>query len=94
MRPIFIDGPLKGKDMEVERFPIQVAEPLPRAHSYFNPEFDPLIDLPVNITNYYLHRVAFGNRIIAVASTDVIPPSDDQLFKILFTRRARAAVMT
>lgn len=94
MIPVFIDGPLKGKRMAVDHFPIQVAESIPPVLSYFNPVFDPLVDIPFNTITYYLHRVAFGKRIIAVSSTSPIPPSEDQLFKLLLTRRAQSAVMT
>lgn len=93
-QPVFIDGPLKGKQMVVDHFPIQIAESVPPVPSYFNPLFDPLVDIPYNVTTYYLHRVAFGKRIIAVSSTNPVPPSEDQLFRLLFTRRAQSAVVT
>ena len=94
MIPIFIDGPLKGKRMVVDRFPIQIAESPPPVSSYFNPDFDPMVDIPFNVTTYYLHRVAFGKKTIAVSSTSPVPPSEDQLFRLLLTRRAQSAVIT
>lgn len=94
-RPVFIDGPWKGKDTVIYegQFPIRVVECHP-IHSYFNPDFDPLVDVPHESTTYYLHRIGFGKRMIAVASTSFLPPDEDQIFKTLFTRRAKAAVIT
>lgn len=93
IRPVFLDGPWRGRCVEVDDFPYRV--PVMRDTSLLiglwmeNLELsrEPLFD----VVTYYHHRIRFGTRAINVASVNPAFPDMEDAFDLLLAPAAQQA---
>ncbi len=96
MRVLVVDGPYKGKVLDVVSMTFQAVQNSPLSGTnYFDfhlsDDQSRLVNL--DVVTYRVHRLRFLDEIIAVASIAQTEPSHAVVKRAILTRKAQQAIM-